>query len=230
MLVALACTILTFLISNPAGAQQEADPLKGQPVQIDTNSVGPIAVAGCEETAGETASITVDDDDQSQVFTNGDGFAFQFGQEGITITAEGDGTVNIVGTGEVVSSRGVTCGGGGRQRANNDDTTNDGTARTADELASLSCDELLALFRGEGGSGQQYGAGSGSGEQYGDAAFFADADVRARIEVCLEEEIVEGTGIDEDLPDTGGLSLLALAVLGLVSAAAGLSVIRGGRR
>ncbi len=67
-------------------------------------------------------------------------------------------------------------------------------------------------------------------EQYADAAFFADSEVRAQVEVCLEKEIVEGTAADEDLPDTGGPSLLALAVLGFVSAAAGLSVIRGGWR
>jgi hypothetical protein len=35
---------------------------------------------------------------------------------------------------------------------------------------------------------------------------------------------------NEPLPNTGGLSLIGLAVLGVVSAAAGLSVIRGGRR
>jgi hypothetical protein len=78
----------------------------------------------------------------------------------------------------------------------------------------------LVLFRGE----------SSSGQQYEDSAVFADSEVRARVEVCLEREIVAGTGIDEDLPDTGGPSLLALVVLGFVSAAAGLSVIRGGRR
>ncbi len=79
---------------------------------------------------------------------------------------------------------------------------------------------MLVLFRGE----------SSSGQQYEDSAVFADSEVRARVEVCLEREIVAGTGIDEDLPDTGGPSLLALVVLGFVSAAAGLSVIRGGRR
>ena len=89
-----------------------------------------------------------------------------------------------------------------------------------DDLEDLSCDELLVLFRGE----------SSSGQQYGDAAVFAGSRVRAQVEVCLEREIVQGTAADEDLPDTGGLSLLALAVLGFVSAAAGLSVIRGGRR
>lgn len=90
----------------------------------------------------------------------------------------------------------------------------------ADDLKELSCDELLVLFRAE----------SGSEAQYGDAAVFADSEVRAQVEVCLEREIVKGTAADEDLPDTGGLPLLALAVLGVVSAAAGLSVIRGGRR
>nr|MBA2619538.1 hypothetical protein [Rubrobacter sp.] len=93
-------------------------------------------------------------------------------------------------------------------------------AKAADELQDLSCDELLVLFRAE----------SSSGQQYGDASGFADSEVRAQIEVCLEEEIVEGTAADGDLPDTGGLSLIGLAVLGVVSAAAGLSVIRGGRR
>jgi hypothetical protein len=129
-------------------------------------------------------------------------------------------------------SEGANSGDGSRQRAADNEGTDsaDNGTRTDEDLADLSCDELLALFRGEGSSGQQYGAGSGSRQQYGDATIFADADVRARIEVCLEREIVAGTGIDEDLPDTGGVSLLALAVLGMVSVAAGLSVIRGGRR
>lgn len=123
--------------------------------------------------------------------------------------------------GEVTDSSGITCGrdDDGGNAAGGDENQGDNT-KNNDDLEDLSCEELLVLFRGE----------SSSGEQYADAAFFADSEVRAQVEVCLEKEIVEGTAADEDLPDTGGPSLLALAVLGFVSAAAGLSVIRGGRR
>ncbi len=112
----------------------------------------------------------------------------------------------------VTSTTGITC--------DRDDDGDGDDATTAEELRALSCEELLVLFR----------AGSSSSVQYGDAVALADADVRARIEVCLEQEVIEGTAADEDLPDTGGVSLLGLAVLGVVSAAASLSVIRGGRR
>ena len=213
-----------------AGDEQTADPLEGQTATIAADSIGPIAVAGCEAVAGETASITIaatDDEDtgasDTQRFSEDDeGVEFQFDQQGITIAVERDGTdpTDRFGTtsGEVVRSEGIVCDDGGGQRADDDDDGND--AKDADDLQDLSCEELLVLFRGE----------SSSGGQYADAAFFADSEVRAQVEVCLEEEIVEGTAADEDLPDTGGPSLLALAVLGLVSAAAGLSVIRGGRR
>ncbi len=123
--------------------------------------------------------------------------------------------------GRVASSTGVACGrdDDGNNAAGGDENQA-GSTENSEDLEDLSCEELLVLFRG----------GSSSGQQYEDAAVFADSGVRAQIEVCLEEEIVEGTAADGDLPDTGGLSLLAVAVLGVVSAAAGLSVIRGGRR
>jgi len=123
--------------------------------------------------------------------------------------------------GRVASSTGVACGrdDDGNNAAGGDENRAANTKNNED-LEDLSCEELLVLFRG----------GSSSGQQYEDAAVFADSGVRAQIEVCLEEEVVEGTVADEDLPDTGGLSLLALAVVGVVSAAAGLSVIRGRRR
>jgi hypothetical protein len=206
-----------------AGDEQVADPLEGQTANITASSIGPIAVAGCEA-AGETASITVADTDGTQeAFTDDEeDTVFEFGQQGITITAEEGGDLQVddefdPGTGEVVSSEGISCDNSGGQRS---DDNNENNAKNAENLEDLSCDELLVLFRGE----------SGSEVQYADAAVFADSEVRARVEVCLEREIVAGTGIDEDLPDTGGPSLIALAVLGFVSAAAGLSVIRGGRR
>jgi len=123
--------------------------------------------------------------------------------------------------GQVTDSTGIACGRDADNVANagndnNDNDANDDGTRSVNDLRGLSCAELLVLFRGEG--------------QYGDASRFADSEVRARVEVCLEREIIKGTAADEDLPDTGGLSLLGLAVLGVVSTVAGLSVIRGGRR
>jgi hypothetical protein len=205
-----------------AGDEQAADPLEGQTANITASSIGPIAVAGCEA-AGETASITVADADGTQeAFTDDEDIVFEFGQQGITITSEEGGDLQVdgefdPGIGEVVSSEGISCDNSGGQRS---DDNNENNAKNAEDLEDLSCEELLVLFRGE----------SGSEAQYADAAVFADSEVRARVEVCLEKEIVQGTAADEDLPDTGGPSLLALAVLGVVSAAAGLSVIRGGRR
>ena len=206
-----------------ASDEQAADPLEGQTANITASSIGPIAVAGCEAVAGETVRITVADADGTpEAFTDDEDTVFEFGQQGITITAEEDGVLQVdgefdPGTGEVVSSEGISCDDSGGQRSDDD---NENNTKDTEDLEDLSCEELLVLFRGE----------SSSGGQYADAAFFADSEVRAQIEVCLEEEIVEGTAADEDLPDTGGPSLLALAVLGFVSAAAGLPVIRGGRR
>jgi hypothetical protein len=204
------------------GGEQAADPLEGQTADITARSIGPIAVAGCEAVADEAVRITVADaDGPPEAFTDDEDTVFEFGQQGITITAEEGGDLQVddefdPGTGEVVSSEGISCDSSGGQRADDD---NENNAKDTDDLEDLSCEELLVLFRGE----------SSSGGQYADAAFFADSEVRAQVEVCLEEEIVEGTAADEDLPDTGGPSLLALAVLGFVFVAAGLSVIRGGR-
>ena len=205
------------------GDEQAVDPLEGQTANITADSIGPIAVAGCEAVAGETASITIadtEDTDIEETFTDGEDVTFQFGQQDITIATEGNGADLNEGfdavTGEVIDSESIVCDDG-EQRA---DENNDGNNANTDNLEDLSCDELLVLFGGE----------SSSGEQYADAAFFADSEVRAKVEVCLEREIVKDTAADEDLPDTGGLPLLAVAVLGFVSAAAGLSVIRGGRR
>jgi len=172
---------------------------------------GPFRVAVTEngDTVTETAKITTFPvDDVLEVTDEGPG-SFSLDVE-----------ANDVDFAITVCEAGRT-GGSGSANAGGDEGENGGDdAKAADELQDLSCDELLVLFRAE----------SSSGQQYGDASGFADSEVRAQIEVCLEEEIVEGTAADGDLPDTGGLSLIGLAVLGVVSAAAGLSVIRGGRR
>jgi hypothetical protein len=211
------------------GGQQAVDPLEGQTATIEEDSIGPIAVADCEATAGETASITVADADDAatrEIFTDGTGAVFGFGAQGVTISGEGDdnlglGDLEDSRTGEVVRSQGITCGDDdSRQRADDDDAADDDAARTADDLENLSCTKLLVLFRSD----------SSSERQYGDAAALADPEVRARIELCLEKEIVQGTAADGDLPKTGGLSLIGLAALGAATAVVGLSVIRGVRR
>lgn len=204
-----------------------------------------VPVADCE--VGTDAFMVVEDNDGTQVrLTNGENVVITVDANAVTIegTAAGGnlrginasggddpqfGTVDETVEGEIVNSTGITCGrdattGTGTTDTGTTDTTDTGTtddtARAADDLQDLSCEELLVLFRD----------GSGSAAQYGGAVALANADVQARIEVCLEQEVVQGTAAGEDLPDTGGVSLLGLAVLGIVSAAAGLSMIRGGRR
>ncbi len=190
-----------------------------------------IDAAGCEvEEKG--AAVTVDDEDgEPETFTNAPDTSVTNADE-VEATVElvrdqvvievpddanldsGFGAKDTEETGTVSAVTGITCGrdaGEGTEDADNENDAND-----TDDLQNLSCAELLVLFRSEG--------------QYDDASGFADSDVRAQVEVCLEEEILQGTAADEELPDTGGLSLTALAVLGVVSAGAGLAVIRGGRR
>ena len=244
-LLALLWIALVCLLSGPTwaqGAGAEGIPVRTTATGVDTGGTDDppdlVRIAANDCTVARGASVTLED---------GDGTTAEFvdDERGATITAPGgrpqiqatnggfigdsatfpsaDTSFDTDGDYMVASSEGVACAGtGGGQRVDDEKDADpaDDSARVADEIADLGCDELLVLFRGE----------SSSGGQYADAAFFADSEVRARVEVCLEKEIVEGTAADEDLPDTGGLSLLAVAVLGLVSAAAGLSVIREGRR
>jgi hypothetical protein len=229
--------------------QRAADTLQGADALIIKDNTGAaptvdrieIDAADCDVDRG--AVVTVEDENsQSASLTNApDDGTRDTNEAEATIVAEPDQVVIEVTDGanldpkfspdaadeigSVASSTGVTCGrdddGGDAAggAAGGDENQGDNT-KNNDDLEDLSCEELLVLFRGE----------SSSGEQYENSAAFADSEVWAQVEVCLEKEIVEGTAADEDLPDTGGPSVLALAVLGAVSAAAGLSVIRGGRR
>ena len=234
----------------PAGATENDDPqtttragtdLAGERARIsesttDTDEIVDrivVPVAGCE--VDPEASVVVEDDDGTQArLTNGENVTITASAGALTISGTGEddnlgsinasggddpqfGTVDETVAGELVRSSGITCDRDDTGDDNVDDDDNGNGAR-ADDLQNLTCAELLVLFRGEG--------------QYGDdgtaVVDLNDSDVRAQIEVCLEKEIVNNPG--GDLPDTGGVSLLALAVLGVVSAAAGLSVIRGSRR
>ena len=199
-----------------------------------------VPLAGCE-VASDASVVVADNDGTNVTLTNNQNVTITPDDDAVTIEgadaggnltdlapAGGDnqfGTVSETVEGELVSSEGITCGRDGEGGNDDNDGANAGNdngdnARTADELRDLGCEELLVLFR----------AGSSGVGQYGNVAALADADVQARIEVCLRREVVQGTASDGDLPNTGGVSLVGLAVLGLVSAAAGLSVIRGGRR
>ena len=219
------------------------DPLAGETATLENrtsnggDAVDLITIEVADCIVQPNATVTVESGNQ-QVEVSGSQNDIDTTADGEQVTITGPNGDDIVadnirnlgaGTGNVISSTGITCGrdDDGNDGSNNANPADDGAgdgdgddARTAEELQDLSCEALLAQFR----------AGSGSAAQYGDAVALADADVQARIEVCLEQEVVEGTAAGEDLPDTGGVSLLGLAVLGVVSAAAGLFVIRGDRR
>lgn len=216
-------------------AARTTDSLQDAAVTIETDSDGTanrieIAAADCDVDKG--ATVTVSDGDTSETFVDavdpgGDVAAtIESSQDQIVVDDFQLDSSNFGAGGnedaEVTGSTGITCGrdAAANTENENDDENGGDDTKTADDLENLNCDDLLVLFRAESSSGQQYGAASG----------FADSEVRAQVEVCLEKEIVQGTAADEDLPDTGGLSLIGLAVLGVVSAVAGLSVIRGGRR
>lgn len=250
MLAASLCIALVFLLLGSAGAQETGDdPLDGLDATLqDTDNDQnvdriSIPVAGCEIDDGATVRvrdadgtrITLIDERNVDIEATQNRVTIQGANpngdiEGSTQNpndSNGDfGGPDATADGEVLNSSGITCRRDADSNNAEDDNNaesgaNEDNARTADELRNLSCEELLVLFRAGGSSGQG---------QYGDAVALADADVQARIEVCLEQEIVQDTAAGKDLPNTGGVSLVGLAVLGIVSAAAGLSMIRAGRR
>lgn len=141
----------------------------------------------------------------------------------------GDGDLATGGL-RVAASTGITCrnnGNVGSASGNGEDEApeNGAAVAAADEggeaaenLLALDCDDLLERLRD-----REEG-------QYADRGFATSA-VEARIDECREQEVIDETDTDENLPDTGGLPLLGIAVLGLASVVAGASVIRGaGRR
>ena len=182
-----------------------------------------LAAEGCE--VASNASVVVEDNDGTRVrLTNnqnvtiepddqvvrieGNGTGGNLGGPSGGITSEGGqfGTVGQTVTGEVVSSTGITA----CDRANGGE--NNGNTADNNDDDDLNCDQLLRRFRGA------------SGNQY------LDVDVTNQILVCLAQEVDQDTEADEDLPDTGGPSLIGFAVLGVVSALVGVSLVRGGRR
>jgi hypothetical protein len=229
-----ALLVLALTLASPAAAQEgddqaatrATDSLQDAVVTIqsdDAGTVNRIEIADDDCRVEKGATVTVGDENGTPVtFVDGvarndDDIDANLRATADQIVVDGFVAADVEGfqtEGEedsrVTDSSGITCDSGGGQRAAADE------ARDDDNLENLDCDELLVLFRGEGEG------------QYGVADRLADSDVRARIEVCLKKEIVNNPG--GNLPNTGGLSLIGLAVLGVVSAVAGLAVIRGGRR
>lgn len=230
LILAMSCpAVAQDDVSDDGTSERATDPLQNQTATIiedaDDNDGGKvdrieITAPGCE--VGQDATVTVADADSiPETFTNNDGATITPDQSLIivdrirprSIDDRGFGPRNQEEDGTVTDSTGIQCGPG--READDGGTEGDGV-QTADDLLTISCEDLLELFRSETG-------------QYGDAALFADPGVRDRVEECLEEEVVGDTAADEDLPDTGGVSLFGLALLLAVSAGAGLAVVRGGR-
>lgn len=229
----IAALILTMLaLPASAGAQTTtSDPLQGAQVTVNGNTVTVSTTdTSCTLQVSENATVVLKNGSATVTISAADN-TFEVASNGQQLTITGKGTNEIVidsggsltdGTTYTVDrSTDVTCGNSNGNSNSNGDKANDGKqANSGDDLLSLSCEELLKRFR----------AGDDASGQYGDDTTFADPDVRKRVEECLKKEIVQGTAADEKLPNTGGVSLLALAVLGVVSTAACVSVVRGVRR
>ena len=194
-----------------------------------------VSAADCE--VNPDAVVVVEDDDGTRVrLTNNQNATITATEDQVTIVGTDTGgnltELNPIGgdnqfgtgkdtvVGEVVSASGITCGRDDGDGEGSDFKAADGDNfdGVVDNLLDLECDALLRRFR------------SVEQGQYGAPAAFATVEVSDRIVVCLKQEVIQGTASDENLPDTGGLPLLGLAALGLVSAVAGVSVIRGTRR
>ena len=208
--------------------------LAGMMVEVDdtgnsakkVNRIGPITVSNCEELEVDPDAVVVlsgDDDgntavripnSKNNIFVTKDTDQLRItGPSGGDLVGLNIPRLNEKSSYEIFRSSGITCRRGVAADAD------DGNTGNANNLEDLECNELLRRFRTEGKG------------QYGDSLDqFADVDVRNQVIVCLEQEVIQDTAADEKLPDTGGLSLLALAALGLVSAVAGVSVVRGARR
>lgn len=227
----LATLIALMVFAIPANAQDTQ--LVGTMAQVsntnggnNANLIGPVRVSNCEELEVDSdAAVVLRGDDNVPVRVSNSANNFFVSKDGNQLRITGSSGGDLVGTKigdlgagnhNITDTAGITC------RRDKGDDGNDGggtgNVASANDLEDLECDELLRRFR------------KADMGQYGDKARFADVNVSNQIVVCLEQEVVQGTAADEELPETGGVSLLALAALGIVSAVAGVSVIRGARR
>lgn len=167
-----------------------------------------IPVADCTAPdAGVT--VTIGQDGEQATISNSQGNNIEAQDDQVIITGlNGEDIVASgingleEGSGNVVRSSGISC-----ERAD-DGASGDGEA----DGDGLNCEQLLQRFRGV------------------DDAQYVGVDVGNQIAICLEQEVEQNTAVGGDLPDTGGPSLVGLAVLGVGSALAGFSLIRGSRR
>ena len=239
-----AATLFAILLasmllgSNPAGAQT-AGPLTNERARIiDSDDadviVNQVIIAGVDCTVDDGATILVQDEDRTRIRLTDDA-GTTVGNVNITssddqIVARGSrdgdlGSIDTIeggrdpdfnpGSGTVIGSTGIECDD---DESRTEAGVSSGNVQAAN-LIRLSCEELLQRFRDDD---EREAGGNG---QYSNGSALADTDVQDRIVFCLEREIVNVP--DDDLPDTGGLPLVGLALLGLASLIVGASVIRG---
>jgi hypothetical protein len=130
----VASLLVLGLVVVPVGAQQTADPIAGQTAFIEdqdgdgtVDTIGPIAVAGC--TVVPDATIVVADEDGTQVdLTNGQNVEITEMPNGITIEVTDDNIDREFdeGTGTVVRSTGIVCGGSDGTGGNTDGSDGSG--------------------------------------------------------------------------------------------------------
>lgn len=163
----------------------------------------------CRLDEDSTAEVTVSDGDTEATFTNANGAAIRVddGRIHITVSRDGRGAVpedfDATPSGKVVASAGILCEGDRRLVAPGED---DG-ARSSSRTAKLRCKEIIEIQRG------------------------ADADQydfsEARIQECLEREVVDRSKHKGKLTDTGGPGPAALvSAAALLLAGAGFLVGR----
>ncbi|QIN81787.1 hypothetical protein GBA63_03395 [Rubrobacter tropicus] len=226
------------VIQSAQSSDRARDLLAGMMVQVRNtgddsdraNVIGPITVSDCKELEVDSDAVVVlrGENDRAVRITNGSNNFFVAkdtnelritGPSGGDLVGSNVPSLNEGGRNEIFSSSGITCRrGDAADDGGGSGGNGDGNSGNTNTLEDLECDELLRRFREE------------ETGQYGDRSLFSDVEVRKKVEVCLEQEVIQDTAADGQLPDTGGLSLLSLAVLGAVSVVAGVSVVRGARR
>lgn len=163
----------------------------------------------CRLDEDATAEITVSDGDTEATFVNAAGAAIRVEDGRILITVSRDARddaredLDATTSGRVINATGIVCDDDRKRVASDED---DG-ARSADRTVEFRCEEIVEINR------------SADADQYD----FSDA----RIQECLEREVVDRSKHKGELTDTGGPGPAALvSVAAILLAGAGLLVGR----
>ena len=161
----------------------------------------------CRLDEDETAEIVVSDGDTEATFTNADGAAIRAEQGRILITVSRDGQraatedLDATTSGTVVAASGVLCDGDRGRVAFDRDVDK----HTSDRTVEFRCEEIVEIHRGADVSQYDFS--------------------EARIQECLEREVVDRSKHKGKLTDTGGPGPAALvSVAALLLAVAGFLV------